>query len=148
MAYTTSVGAYVDAVEEFTGSSIAASLLLAVIGFYELEWVANWANIRYAGFGAALTALVAAKWNSGSSFTYLTYFSVVPAAAVTFWTVTSEGTYDDFVSSEGMTLDEIDPNYGTAKMYGLIGGVVALALDGFAIAWPYISGGTDPVAEV
>ena len=109
MAYRTSVGAYVDLVAEFAGSSIAASLLLAVIGFYELEWVANWANIRYAGFGAALTALIAAKWNSGSFFTYLTYFSVAPAAAVTFWTLTSEGTYDDFVSSEGMTLDEIEP---------------------------------------
>ena len=100
MAYRTSVGAYVDLVTEFTGSSILTSLALAVIGFYDLPWVANWANIRYAGFGAALTALIAAKWNSGSFFTYLTYFSVVPAAAVTFWTLTSEGTYDDFIASE------------------------------------------------
>ena len=100
MAYRTSVGAYVDVVSEALGSSLLASLALSLIGFYDLPWVANWANIRYAGLGAALTALIGAKWSSGSLLTYLTYFSVVPAAAVTFWTLTSEGTYDDFVASE------------------------------------------------
>ena len=117
---------------------------LVLAGFYDYAWVKNWANIRYAGFGAAFLALLSIKWHSGDYFTYLTYASEAFAALALYLTLTSASSYADFDTDP----TNVGAGYEEAYYTALVASGVGLVLNSFAVAYPYIFGSSDAADQV
>lgn len=80
-------------------------------------------------------------------FPFATYASVLGGAGILVQSLLSSGWYAKELAGTTLTAATYDPNYTTSKNYLLFGGIIAVAIDAYVIAMPFLSGPPAAPAE-
>ena len=111
--------------------------------FLAYDFSKGYALTRMIGFGTAGVGAVGAAlaFVKPEFFPFATYASVLGAAGVVAQSFLTRGWYDKYLDKTDTTRDtaeKLDENFTTSKYYLLFGGLVAVAIDAYVIAMPFL----------
>ena len=140
----TSLNKYFGAPEDY--------ITKAVDEYLAFDFCKGYALTRMIGFGTAGVGAVGAAlaFVKPEFFPFATYASVLGAAGVVAQSFLTRGWYDKYLDKTDTTRDtaeKLDENFTTSKNYLLFGGLVAVAIDAYVIAMPFLSGPPAAPAE-
>ena len=121
---------------------------LEVGNYFDAPHIKGWANSRLGGYVSAFLSIAgtATTFVAPGIFQYVTFGTTLSSAFVLAQALTASGWYDEKIDPTDPdmdTLEEVDPKFGKARNYLLLGGLLGFATDVAVLVTLFTGGPAD-----